>query len=119
MPATAIRPTSLTSAAPSPGCRHRNCSPRSGRPFSTRRAPPDDRSSPGMTTKPQLSLGWVIVYVDDPGAAAAFYERAFGLTSEFVVPSNEFAQLDTGATKLAFATYTLGEGNFDGGVRRA
>jgi lactoylglutathione lyase len=66
-----------------------------------------------------MSLGWVIVYVDDPGAAAAFYERAFGLKSDFVVPSNEFAQLDTGATKLAFATYTLGEGNFDGGVRRA
>jgi lactoylglutathione lyase len=68
---------------------------------------------------PQMSLGWVIVYVDDPGAAAGFYERAFGLRGDFVAPSGSFAQLDTGPTKLAFASYELGEGNFDGGVHRA
>jgi lactoylglutathione lyase len=66
-----------------------------------------------------MRLGWVIVYVDDPGAAAGFYERAFGLRGEFVAPSGTFAQLETGATKLAFAAYTLGEENFEGGVRRA
>jgi lactoylglutathione lyase len=66
-----------------------------------------------------MQLGWVIVYVDDPGEAAAFYERAFGLGSEFVDPGGNFAQLATGATKLAFASYTLGDKNFDGGVRRA
>ena len=67
----------------------------------------------------QMTLGWVIVYVDDPPAAADFYERVFGMRVEFKVPSGEYAQLDTGSTKLAFATYTLGEHNFDGGVRRA
>lgn len=66
-----------------------------------------------------MSLGWVIVYVDDPAAAVDFYERAFGLKSDFVVPGGSYGQLDTGQTKLAFAAYTLGEGNFDGGVRRA
>jgi lactoylglutathione lyase len=66
-----------------------------------------------------MQLGWVIAYVDDPAEAAAFYERAFGLRSEFVVPGGSFAQLDTGPTKLAFAAYALGEKNFDGGVRRA
>ena len=56
----------------------------------------------------QMTLGWVIVYVDDPPAAADFYERVFGLAVEFKVPGGEYAQLDTGSTKLAFATYTLG-----------
>jgi uncharacterized glyoxalase superfamily protein PhnB len=65
-----------------------------------------------------MTLGWVIAYVDDPGAAADFYERTFGLRTEFVVPG-EYAQLDTGSTKLGFASYALGEKNFDGAVARA
>src|SRR3954471_22557761 len=67
----------------------------------------------------QMRLGWVIVYVDEPPAAAEFYERTFGLESEFVTPGGSYAQLDTGPTKLAFASYALGEKNFPGGVRRA
>lgn len=67
----------------------------------------------------ELRLGWVIAYVDDPAAAGAFYERAFGLRGEFAAPDGSYAQLDTGPTKLAFASYALGEKNFDGGVRRA
>ncbi len=66
----------------------------------------------------ELRLGWVIVYVDDPAQAAAFYERAFGLRGQFVAESGTYAQMDTGATKLAFAAYTLGEENFPGGVLR-
>jgi lactoylglutathione lyase len=68
---------------------------------------------------PELRLGWVIVYVDDPAEAAAFYERTFGLHGEFVAPSGTYAQLDTGPTRLAFAAYELGDGNFPGGVVRA
>jgi lactoylglutathione lyase len=66
-----------------------------------------------------MRLGWVIVYVDEPAQAAAFYERTFGLRGEFVAPSGTYAQLDTGSTRLAFAAYELGDGNFAGGVRRA
>lgn len=66
-----------------------------------------------------LRLGWVIVYVDDPAAASAFYERTFGLRGEFEAPDGSYAQLDTGPTKLAFASYQLGAKNFDDGVRRA
>jgi predicted enzyme related to lactoylglutathione lyase len=64
-----------------------------------------------------MTLGWVIVYVDDPPAAAQFYARVFGLKPDFEFET--YAQLDTGSTKLGFAAYTLGAGNFDGGVRRA
>ncbi|HEV2785554.1 MAG TPA: VOC family protein [Solirubrobacteraceae bacterium] len=68
---------------------------------------------------PPLLLGWVIVYVDEPPAAREFYMAAFGLQGGFVAPSGTYAELDTGATRLAFAAYSLGEGNFPGGVRRA
>lgn len=67
----------------------------------------------------ELTLGWVIAYVDDPRAASAFYAKVFGLTEEFASPEGSYAQLDTGPTKLAFASYALGEKNFPGGVRRA
>jgi lactoylglutathione lyase len=71
-----------------------------------------------MSSDLKMTLGWVIGYVDDPAAAAEFYARAFGMSTDFVVPG-EYAQLDTGSTKLAFAAYALGEKNFAGGVRRA
>jgi len=67
----------------------------------------------------ELSLGWVIVYVDEPVEASAFYQRTFGLRGEFAAPDGSYAQLDTGATKLAFASYELAQKNFPGGVRRA
>lgn len=71
-----------------------------------------------MSSDLKMTLGWVIAYVDDPAAAAEFYERTFGMSTEFVVPG-EYAQMETGSTKLAFAAYALGEKNFTGGVRRA
>jgi len=64
-------------------------------------------------TGPML-LGWVIVYVDDPPAAREFDMRAFGLQGGFVAGSGTYAEIDTGATKLAFAAYSLGEANFPG-----
>ena len=67
----------------------------------------------------ELRLGWVIAYVDDPTITAAFYERAFGLAAEFAAPDGSYAQLDTGPTKLAFASYALARKNFEGGVSRA
>jgi len=66
----------------------------------------------------QMTLGWVIVYVDDPAEAARFYERTFGMRVDFIA-GDEFAQLDTGTTKLGFASYPLSRSNFEGGVQRA
>lgn len=71
-----------------------------------------------MTAPTDISLGWVIVYVDDPVAASSFYQQTFGLQAEFAAPDGSYAQLLTGTTKLAFATYGLGDSNFPGGVRR-
>ena len=56
-----------------------------------------------------MELGWVIVYVRDPASSVDFYERAFGLKRRFVHESGDFAELDTGSTRLAFATLELGD----------
>ncbi len=66
----------------------------------------------------EMTLGWVVAYVDDPAEAARFYERTFGMRVDFIA-GDEFAQLDTGPTKLGFASYALSRTNFEGGVRRA
>ena len=72
----------------------------------------DDQSMP-MT----LSLGWVIVFVDDAVEAAAFYTTTFGIPHDFTSPDGSHAQLDTGETKLGFATYERAAQNIPGGVQ--
>ncbi len=77
-----------------------------------------DRNQDPPAAAIECKLGWVIVYVDKPTEASDYYVRTFGLRAEFAAPDGSYAQLDTGATKLAFASYALGESNFPGGVRR-
>lgn len=54
-----------------------------------------------------MRLGWTILHVPDVGAAVGFYERAFGLARRFVDPSGEYAEMETGATALAFSSHAL------------
>jgi lactoylglutathione lyase len=63
-------------------------------------------------------LGWVIVYVPDVTAAIEFYERTFGLTRTFIAEDASFGELDTGPTKLAFASEELGGSHFEAGFQR-
>ena len=55
------------------------------------------------------SLGYVILYVNDVSASLAFYEKAFGLTRRFFTDDNgkAYGELETGATRLAFASVAL------------
>ena len=50
-----------------------------------------------------MKLGYVILYVPDVPAAVSFYEAAFGITRRFVHESGQYAEMETGATALAFA----------------
>ena len=54
-----------------------------------------------------MKLGYVIIYVPDVAATVAFYERAFGLARRFVHESGHYAEMETGATALAFAAEEL------------
>jgi catechol 2,3-dioxygenase-like lactoylglutathione lyase family enzyme len=53
------------------------------------------------------TLGYVILYVPDVARAVEFYERAFGVPRRFVHESGSYAELETGATALAFAEETF------------
>ena len=55
------------------------------------------------------SLGYVILYVNDVAASLVFYEKAFGLTRHFFHDDNgkAYGELETGATRLAFASVAL------------
>jgi uncharacterized glyoxalase superfamily protein PhnB len=57
------------------------------------------------------SLGYVILYVNDVAASLAFYEKAFGLARRFFHDDNgkAYGELETGATRLAFASIALAE----------
>jgi lactoylglutathione lyase len=67
--------------------------------------------SPTMNA-PSVSLGYVLLYVPDVAASLAFYEKAFGLTRRFYNEENgkAYGELETGATRLAFASISLAEG---------
>lgn len=56
-------------------------------------------------------LGHVIFYVKDVVKTVEFYEKAFGLERAFIDPSNQYAQMETGSTALAFASYELARQN--------
>jgi uncharacterized glyoxalase superfamily protein PhnB len=57
------------------------------------------------------SFGYVILYVNDVAASLAFYEKAFGLAKHFFHDDNgkAYGELETGATRLAFASVALAE----------
>ena len=64
-----------------------------------------------------VEFGYTIVYVTDVAATVAFYGRAFGLETRFVHPSGEYAELETGATALAFVTREKAGESLPGGFR--
>ena len=57
------------------------------------------------------SLGYVLLYVSDVAASLTFYEKAFGLGRRFFHDDHgkAYGELETGATRLAFASIALAE----------
>ena len=62
-----------------------------------------------------ISFSHMIFYVKDIPTALAFYKKAFDITPKFVHESNQYAELNTGATSIAFASEALGQENVIGG----
>jgi uncharacterized glyoxalase superfamily protein PhnB len=57
------------------------------------------------------SLGYVLLYVNDVAASLTFYEKAFGLGRRFFHDDHgkAYGELETGATRMAFASIALAE----------
>jgi lactoylglutathione lyase len=54
-----------------------------------------------------MKFGWTIIYVEDVNTTVEFYERCFGLRRFFIHEGNDYAELETGDTRLAFSQYEL------------
>lgn len=65
-----------------------------------------------------MKFGYTIVYVDDVEKTIKFYEDAFGLSRKFVTPENDYGELLTGETTIAFAAIDLGNSNFKKGYSK-
>jgi lactoylglutathione lyase len=54
-----------------------------------------------------MRLGYTIIYVEDVRQTVEFYERCFSLKRRFVTDEGDYAEMETGATALAFAQNEL------------
>ncbi|MEO1023101.1 MAG: VOC family protein [Bacteroidota bacterium] len=62
-----------------------------------------------------MKLGYTILYVPNVAEAVLFYEQAFGFERLFMTPEQDYAELNTGETTLAFASIELGNTNLKQG----
>lgn len=62
-----------------------------------------------------MKFAYSIIYVQNVAKTLDFYEQAFGFTRKFITPENDYAELATGETTIAFASVKLGNSNFDKG----
>ena len=58
-----------------------------------------------------LRFGYALIYVPDVENTVVFYEKAFDLKRKFVHESGQYAEMETGATTLAFVSNELGTSN--------
>lgn len=54
-----------------------------------------------------MHFAYTIIYVADVPESLKFYQDAFGLQTSFLHPSQQYGELTTGETKLAFASHAL------------
>jgi lactoylglutathione lyase len=54
-----------------------------------------------------MKLGYVLLYVKDVESTIQFYEKAFGLEVTFLHESKDYAELETGETKLGIVSQNL------------
>ncbi len=66
-----------------------------------------------------ITYAYTILYVHRVRQSLAFYEAAFGLTIKFMTPEEDYGELLTGTTTLAFASHGLAETNLADGFTRS
>lgn len=66
-----------------------------------------------------MKFGYTIVYVSSVTETLTFYKEAFGFETRFLHDSNQYGELETGTTVLAFASHAMGEMNFGDRYQKA
>jgi len=62
-----------------------------------------------------MTFGYTILYVKSVALSVAFYENAFGLMRRFISDGEDYAEMETGGTALAFASVELAVSNLPQG----
>lgn len=62
-----------------------------------------------------MKYAYTILYVEDVSETIDFYEKAFGFSRKFITPENDYGELISGETTIAFASVELGNSNFKKG----
>jgi len=62
-----------------------------------------------------IKYAYTILYVADVAKSVAFYEAAFGFERKFITPENDYAELLSDGTTIAFASLELAQHNLKEG----
>jgi lactoylglutathione lyase len=66
-----------------------------------------------------LQFKYTILYVPDVRRAVAFYEKAFGFPLKFITPEEDYAEIITGNTCIAFAKSEMVQSFLNGGFEES
>lgn len=66
-----------------------------------------------------MKYKYTILYVKNVTKTIEFYEKAFGFNRIFITPENDYAELNTGETRLSFASTTLAASNLKHGFEQS
>lgn len=62
-----------------------------------------------------IQYAYTILYVKDVPQTMEFYKKAFSFEEKFLTPENDYGELLSGSTTIAFANLELGNANFQKG----
>lgn len=65
-----------------------------------------------------MKYAYTILYVENLTETIEFYEKAFKFKRKFISPKNEYGELVSGETTIAFASVELGNTNFKSGFKK-
>lgn len=66
-----------------------------------------------------IQFAYTILYVEDVAKTMAFYQNAFSFEQKLLTPENDYGELSSGSTTLAFANLELGNTNFKKGFLKS
>jgi len=62
-----------------------------------------------------IQYAYTILYVEDVPETMEFYKTVFGFEHKMLTPENDYGELMSGATTIAFANHELGRSNLKNG----
>ena len=65
-----------------------------------------------------MKFGYSIIYVEDVMKTVAFYNKAFGFKTKMITPEQDYAELNSGETTIAFANLNLANSNLTKGFQK-